>query len=186
VRDGSNRRERARRRGLLGQGRWGGGDCGSDSSVSAPVSRSEREARGMEVGALGVLLARKNGGTGKIFGPVAVGALLTMDQHVEKWGQYGAATRWRVTWGPSAVLGWCYRPAAARPRWEQAARACGRHKTGERRGLTGGPHYSPGQHGQCGVKLFKLFSNLNSSKTFKLFQMLTDPNLTFSSSKNLE
>jgi hypothetical protein len=85
---------------------------------------------------------------------------------VEKWGQYGAATRWRVTWGPSAVLGWCCRPAAARPRREQAARACGRHRTGERRGLTGGPHYSPGQHGQRGVKLFKLFSNLKSSKTF--------------------
>jgi hypothetical protein len=70
-----------------------------------------------------------------------------MDQRVEKWGQYGAATRWRVTWGPSAVLGWCCRPAAARPRREQAARACGRHRTGERRGLIGGPHYSPGQHG---------------------------------------
>jgi hypothetical protein len=157
VRDGSNRRERARRRGLLGQGRWGGGDCGSDSSVSAPVSRSEREARGTEVGALGVLLARKKGGAGKIFGLVAVGALLTMDQHVEKWGQYGAATRWRVTWGPSAMLGWCYRPAAARPWWEQAARACGWHRTGERRGLTGGPAIVPGSTGSAGSNCLNCF-----------------------------
>jgi hypothetical protein len=37
-------------------------------------------------------------------------------------------------------------------------RACERRRMGERRGLTGGPCYSPRQHG---VKQFRTFSNLN-------------------------
>jgi hypothetical protein len=33
---------------------------------------------------------------------------------------------------------------------------------------------------------FKLFQSSNGLKTFKFFQILIDPNLTFSSSKNLK
>jgi hypothetical protein len=41
-------------------------------------------------------------------------------------------------------------------------------------------------NGRRGVKRFKLFPNLYGSKTFKIFQILTDPKGTFPSSKNLE
>jgi hypothetical protein len=46
----------------------------------------------------------ENGGMGKFF---ASGAFLMVERRVEQWvGGMEAATWWRRTWGPGAVLGW--------------------------------------------------------------------------------
>jgi hypothetical protein len=72
-----------------------GAPSGSWRGGRAPISRAD-ERQGAEVGALGVLLARKKVARGKIFGPVAAGAFLT----VERCGAVG----WAV-WGWSHAVG---------------------------------------------------------------------------------
>jgi hypothetical protein len=70
-------------------------------------------------------------------------------------------TTWRQgvgEWPGGAPVRRC-RPAATQPRWKRAGGTCTHSwcRIGERRGMIGGPRYSPGRRGQIRFKPFKKF-----------------------------
>jgi hypothetical protein len=104
----------------------------------------------------------------------------------EQWGGgvLALATRWEEKTGAWPDSGGV-RPAPALEWWAWVGGAtmlCDRpwHAwTGE----VGAARKGPGTVSGSGVKRFKPFSNLNDSKTFKIFPNLTDPKLIFSCSE---
>jgi hypothetical protein len=169
VRDGSNQREQARRHGTTVTA-----DFGGSGGALAMVVDQRKGARGLLT-----RLGKKRKWRRERKGTAAPGQPFYTS--ARRWGM---DRRQGVGEGPGGP-GRRYRPAAARPRWEPAGGACtcGRCRIGERRGLTGGPAAVPGGAVKYGLNRFK---NSNCFKNIKKIQILTDPNLTFPSSKKLE
>jgi hypothetical protein len=119
------------------------------------------------------------GGTGSDEGPMVEDD----DGWMWKLTMRGLKWRWepRVSsWGGARHRGW----AAAVGRQRPGSDTHGWRQTGERRGMTDGPPLqSWAVLDQNGLNHFKISNGL---ETFRKFQTLIDPNLTFLSSKNLK
>jgi hypothetical protein len=139
----------------------------------------------MEVGAQACSLRGEMVARGK-FGPAEANALSNGGVACGAVGAGGGpgwrhmARRWR--WVPARPAG-DGRSATTRPRCSWAAHVRVAPNQGEARAERWAPATVPGGTRSNSLNCFQ---NSNGSKTFKLFQILTAPNLTFYSFKNLK